>query len=329
MKITIIGGGNWGTTLAIMLSKKMDVTLWTIEKESIKNRENIKYLPGYKIPEEVKICFNLEESVVGAELIILALPTYAMREVIKKINLDKNTTLLSVAKGLEQGSFKRMSEVILEEKKIERERVCVLGGPTIAREIIKGLPTSCVLACEDKERAKELQKMMSSEKFRVYTEEDVIGVELGGAFKNVIAIAGGICDGLSLGINAKSALISRGIREIIRIGVKLGGKERTFQGLAGIGDLITTAFSKYSRNRKVGEEIGRGRKLDEVLKSMKEVAEGVFTVKEMVRIGKKYRVSLPITTEVYKILYQNLPPYLGVKSLMVRPLKEEGEEFEN
>jgi glycerol-3-phosphate dehydrogenase (NAD(P)+) len=325
MKTTIIGGGNWGTTLAIMLSKKMEVTLWTIEKESIKNRENIKYLPGYKIPEEVKICFDLRESVSDVELIILALPTYAMREVIKKITLSEDTTLLSVAKGLEGGSFKRMTEVILEEKEIEKERLCVLGGPTIAREVVKGLPTSCVIACKDKDRARELQKLISSQKFRVYIEEDVIGVELGGAFKNVIAIAAGICDGLGLGINAKSALISRGIKEIIRVGVKLGAKEKTFQGLAGIGDLITTAFSEYSRNRKVGEEIGKGKKLEKILKTMKEVAEGVFTVKEMVRLAKKYNISLPITTEVYKVLYQNLPPYLGVESLMNRPLKEEAE----
>jgi glycerol-3-phosphate dehydrogenase (NAD(P)+) len=323
MRITILGAGNWGTTVAIMLAKKFPVTLWTIEKESIEGRENKKYLPGYKIPENVIITEDLQESLSHAEIIFIAIPCQAVREVARQMKVKEEVILVSGSKGLEKHSLKRMSEVLSEECGISLDRICVLSGPLIAREVVKGSPTSCVVACIDEERARIVQKVFTSPFFRVYTEKDVIGVELGGALKNVIALAAGICDGLNLGANAKGALLTRGIREITRLGVQMGAESLTFAGLSGIGDLITTSFSKHSRNRFVGEQIGRGKQLKEILAQMTEVAEGVSTTPVALELAKRHNVSIPITQEVYEILFLNKPPSQGISNLMSRDPKPE------
>lgn len=332
MRITILGAGNWGTTLAILLAKKVAVTLWTIER--IEGRENKKYLPGYEIPKEVKITESLASAIKEADLLVFALPSQVIREVAKNVgatlavakpNGDGQALplLLSVAKGIETKSLKRLSEILEEETGVPYERICVLSGPTIAREVVKGFPTSCVVAGVNEGKAREVQKLFNSPSFRVYTSTDVIGVELGGALKNIIALAAGICDGLGLGSNTKGSLLTRGIREITRLGVRMGADPLTFAGLSGIGDLITTAFSEHSRNRWVGEQIGRGKSLNEVLAQMVEVAEGVPTTLAAVELSKRYEVPLPITNEVYEILYNNKSPRAGMYDLMRREPKPE------
>ncbi len=321
MKVSILGAGNWGTTLAIMLKDKAEVTLWTIEK--IENRENKRYLPGYKIPSNIKISMDLEKSILDSELIVFALPSQVIREVARKVFPGSNAILLSVAKGVEVQSLERMSEILESETGVSQKNICVLSGPTIAREVVREIPTSCVCAGVNEKSAIIIQKLFNSSLFRMYTSTDVVGVEMGGALKNVIALAAGICDGLELGVNAKGSLLSRGIREIMRIGTKMGADPLTFAGLSGLGDLITTSFSKDSRNRQVGERIGRGESLREILGNMIEVAEGVSTTKAAVKLSEKYKVSMPITHEVSEILFNEKSPRDGIRDLMTREPKSE------
>ncbi|MBI4722960.1 MAG: NAD(P)-dependent glycerol-3-phosphate dehydrogenase [Candidatus Stahlbacteria bacterium] len=323
MKVTILGAGNWGTTLAILLAKKASVTLWTIEK--IDGRENKKYLPGYEIPANILITESLPVAIEGAGLIIFAIPSQVMREVAKQISAygHKTAILLSVSKGIENKTLKIMSELLEEEIKCSYSHICALSGPTIAREVIRGLPTSCVAASSNEGTAKIVQKLFNSTRFRVYTSTDIIGVELGGAIKNVISLASGICDGLGLGANAKGSLLTRGIREITRLGVAMGANASTFAGLSGIGDLITTSFSEHSRNRWVGEQIGKGKSLKEVLSQMVEVAEGVSTTLSVIELSGRFSVPMPITQEVYEILYNGKTPLSGMQDLMTREPKSE------
>lgn len=321
MKLAILGAGNWGTTLAIMLSEKAEVNLWTIE--GIEDRENKKYLPGYQIPNQVTISSDLKRVLEGVKLLIFALPSQALRDVAKAGAFESKAILLSMTKGIENQSLKRMSEILAEETEVPEKQICVLSGPTIAREIVQGLPASCVCACKDIKSAETVQQLFSSPVFRVYTSTDVIGVELGGALKNVIVIAAGICDGIGLGANAKGALLSRGLREISRLGECLGADPKTFAGLSGIGDLITTSFSKHSRNRKVGEQIGKGRKLQETLNDMAEVAEGVPTTRAAFELSQKHKVSMPITHEIYRVLFEGKPPQQAITDLMIREPKPE------
>lgn len=321
MKIGILGAGNWGTTLAIMLSDKADVNLWTIEK--IEGRENTKYLPGYKIPDKVNITYDFDDAIDSCSIIILAVPSQVMRDVAKLLYKKTNAVLLCVSKGLEKTTLKRMSEVLFEETGVPEDNICVLAGPSIAREVIRGVPTSCVCACKNKENAKLVQSILNSKTFRVYTGSDVIGAELGGALKNIIAIAAGICDGLGLGANTKGALLTRGIREIIRLGVVMGANTDTFAGLSGIGDLITTSFSTDSRNHKVGELIGKGYPMEYVRDKMVEVAEGIDTTSAAVELSERYNVSMPITQEVYEVLFNKKSPLTAIEALMARELKPE------
>ncbi|MCK4306735.1 NAD(P)-dependent glycerol-3-phosphate dehydrogenase [candidate division WOR-3 bacterium] len=321
MKVSILGAGNWGTTLAIMLSNKIPVTLWTIEK--IEGRENKKYLPSYKIPPNVNITTDLKETIAGSKLLVFALPSQAMREVTQEVSPESHTILLSVAKGIETPTLERMSEILELETGVSPDKICVLSGPNIAREVVRGIPASCVCASANEDSAKVVQKLFSSPAFRVYTSTDVLGVELGGALKNVIALAAGICDGLGLGVNTKGALLTRGIREITRLGAQMGADPLTFAGLSGIGDLITTSFSKDSRNRQVGEQIGQGKTLREILNGMVEVAEGVSTTQAAVKLSEKHKVPMPITREVYAILFNGKPPRDGIRDLMTRDPKPE------
>jgi glycerol-3-phosphate dehydrogenase (NAD(P)+) len=322
MRVAILGAGNWGTTLAIMLSGRAKVSLWAVE--GIEGRENKKFLPGHEIPQGVQITDSLEQSVQDADVLLFALPSQVLRQVAGNVSVPRDAVIVSVTKGIENHSLKRMTEVLGEETGVSRKRLSVLSGPTIAREVVKELPTSCVSASEDESTAVVVQRLFNSPKFRVYTSTDVVGVELGGSLKNVLALAGGIVDGLGLGANAKGALLTRGISEMTRLGARMGADLRTFAGLSGIGDLITTAFSQHSRNRWVGEQIGRGRTLKDILSDMVEVAEGVSTAMSALELSKRYDVALPISQEIYEILFNGKPLEAGVKALMTRELKQEG-----
>ncbi len=327
--IVVLGDGGWGTTLAVLLSGKgFGVTLWSAFSDYAgylnKKRVNAKFLPGVKIPSDIKISSDLKESILGKELVVLAVPSQYLRSVLRKVKRCPDfhkLIYLSATKGIELQTFKRMSEVIREE--LGNVKLAVLSGPTIAHEVACGIPTTAVIASRDKLLRKYLQNIFMSERFRVYTNSDVIGVELGGSLKNVIAIACGISDGLRFGTNAKAALLARGLAEISRLGVSMGAKVDTFSGISGLGDLVTTCISPYSRNRFVGEEIGKGKTLAGITKSMQMIAEGVPTAKCAYTLSVRYGVDMPIIKEVYSVLYRNKSPLLAVKDLMKRQRKEE------
>ncbi len=329
MKIAVLGDGGWGTALAILLSNKgFPVALWGAFGGYAgyldKKRINIRFLPGIKIPKEIKITHKLKEVLDGRDLVILAAPSQHMRGVLRKIKrlgYPKGAIYLSVTKGIEMGTLKRMSEVIHSE--LGQVRFAVLSGPTIAHEVAKGIPTTAVVAAHDKATRKILQDIFMTERFRIYTNDDVIGVELGGSLKNIIAIACGISDGFGFGTNTKAALLSRGLAEISRLGRAMGAKVSTFSGISGLGDLVTTCISPYSRNRFVGEQIGKGKSLAGVKRNMQMVAEGVPTTQSAYRLSLKYKVEMPITREVYGVLYKNKSPEKVVKDLMTRRKKEE------
>jgi len=331
-KITILGDGAWGTTLAILLSEKgYDVLLWGNFPDYLnsleRKRENVKFLPKIKISPEVKFEKNIQKAVNSSNIIILAIPSKYFRQVVKKLKKDgekisfSGKIFVSVAKGIERKTFKRMSEIIKEEL----PGVCqaVLSGPTIAPEVARKLPAVAVIASSNINIAKKLQRIFSTDFFRIYTSSDMVGVELGGALKNIIAIAAGISDGLGFGANAKAAILSRGIVEIQRLGKKLGAEKRTFWGISGLGDLSTTCISQESRNRTLGERIGKGEKLKDILNSMVNVAEGVTTTEAAYRLSKIYSVDMPITKEIYLILYKNKSPQKAIQSLMQRKRKRE------
>ena len=328
-KIGIIGDGGWGTTLAIILAQKgLDVTLWGAFPDYVeilkKKRVNVKFLPGIKIPHEVKITSSLDEAVEDKGIIVLAVPSQYMRAVLTRITACKlsDKIFVSVAKGIENKTLKRMSEIIREL--LGSVPVSILSGPTIAHEAAKGIPTTIVASSEDMEIAKEVQSIFMTDRFRVYTNNDVIGVEIGGSSKNVIAIAAGISDALMFGTNAKAALLTRGLVEMARLGVAMGAKKETFYGLSGLGDLATTCISPYSRNRHFGEEIGKGMTLKEALKETEMVVEGVATTESVHELAKKFKVEMPITLEIYKVLYEKKDPKKAVHDLMTRSPKEEG-----
>jgi len=328
IRIGILGDGGWGTTLAILLSNKgYPVTLWgafeNYAKQMAKSRLNQKFLPGIRIPREVKIISDIKSAIADKEIIVFAIPSQYTRSILKKIKggFSKNTIFLSVTKGIEIRSSKRISEVIRAE--LGPVKLAVLSGPTIAREVAKGIPTTAVAASINKKIRKTIQTVFSTERFRVYTNPDLVGVELGGSLKNVIAIACGVSDGLGFGTNTKAAILTRGLAEISRLGRAMGARSETFSGISGLGDLVTTCISKQSRNRMVGELIGRGRSLKEIRRHMQMVAEGVPTAKSAYALSLKYKIDMPITSEVYRLLYKNKSPRLAVKDLMMRKNKEE------
>lgn len=328
MRIGILGDGGWGTALAILLAKKSySVSLWGSFPEYLeilkKRRENIKFLPGIKIPFSVKIIKDTKEIIETSSLIVVAIPSKYLRFTLKKFSQFnfKNKIVLSVVKGIEENTCLRPSEII--KALLGKVKLAVLSGPSIACEVARSIPTAVVIASYEIELAKKLQRIFSTETFRVYTCRDVIGVELGGALKNIIAIACGISDGLGFGTNTKSALLNRGLVEMIRLGVNLGAKPETFWGLSGMGDLVTTCFSPYSRNRGIGEKIGRGERLKDILKEMEMVAEGVLTTRAVYELAKKNNIEMPITEQVYKVLYESKSPRRAVKELMSRTLKQE------
>ena len=326
LSIAVLGDGGWGTTLAIHLHQlRHRVRLWGAFPEYVKRlatrRENVKFLPGIPLPRSLAITANLGEALDDAELVILAIPSQFMRRVVRRLSaagLDR-TIFVSVAKGLEQRSLKRMSEVIAGE--LGRVPLAVLSGPNIAREIAQGHPASSVVASRNRAVAERVQAALMSDRLRLYTSTDVAGVELGGALKNPIAIAAGIADGLGFGANAKAALMTRGLVEMARLGAALGARPDTFWGLSGLGDLVTTCLA--GRNRWFGEQMGRGRPAKAVLASTPMVIEGVETSKAATALGRRCRVELPIIEQVHAIVSGRRSPRAALEALMRRAPKSE------
>jgi len=329
VKISILGDGGWGTALAILLKNKgFNVSLWGVFKEDIeaikKTGENKKFLPGFKVPKTIQLTSEIYTACEGANIIVLAIPSRFLRDVItknKKILKESQAGFVSVAKGIEEKSLKRMSEIIKEV--LGDIEIAVLSGPSIAPEVSRGIPTAVVVASEDEIFARKASGIFRAERFRVYTNKDVVGVELGGALKNVIAIASGISDGLGFGANTKAAILTRGLTEMTRLGLAMGAYRDTFQGLSGLGDMITTCVSQEGRNHKFGQEIGKGNKPGLLLdKSVMEI-EGAWTSRAAVELGRKYNIELPITQQVHAVLFENKSPLLAVNELMTREPKSE------
>jgi len=331
LNIGIIGAGSWGTALALLLAyKEYKVTLWVYEKELhehlLTHQENHIYLPGITLPDSIFPTQSFPEVAQKKDLVISAVPSHLVRKIVSKCVpfFDPQTTIVSVSKGIENNTLMTVSGIF---RKILPphlfSRTAYLSGPSFAREVALQHPTAVVVASEDQEIAKKVQEIFSTPFFRVYTSNDVVGVELGGALKNVIAIAAGCSDGLNFGDNTRAALITRGLAEITRLGVALGANPLTFAGLSGLGDLVLTCTGALSRNRKVGIQLGQGTSLATILKNSKMVAEGIKTAKSAYQLAKKHRVEMPITEQVYRIIYQNKDPRKAVADLMGRNLRYE------
>ncbi len=330
MKVTVLGAGSWGTTLALVLNQNNHlVNCWSFDKNDIeaikKSKENKKFLPGITIPDSINFSNDLQASINSAEVIIVAIPSHAVRSVVQSIDLSAKKDLIwvNVAKGIENQTLLRVSQVIEEVGQISSENIGVLFGPSHAEEVSREIPTAIVSASKSRETATLVQNLFMTPYFRVYANLDIVGVELGGALKNIIAVAAGICDGAGFGDNTKAALITRGLVEINRLGVKMGAKPDTFAGLSGMGDLIVTCMSRHSRNRYVGEQIGKGRTLQEVLDEMVMVAEGVKTTASAFELSQKEGIEMPITEQVYKTLFEGKPPAEAMRNLMTRASKIE------
>lgn len=328
----VIGAGAWGTCLATLLhAKGEDVRLWARRPERAESirahGENRAYLPGVPVPASLPITMEISAAVAGAEQIVFAVPSARLREIARSVRPHARTDaiLVSAVKGIEEESLRRMSEVIEEEVlgSANGARVAALAGPSHAEEVARGLPTAVVAASPSAAVAERVRDLFTTDAFRVYTNDDLLGVELAVSLKNIVAIATGLCDGLGFGDNTRGALLTRGLAEITRLGVALGARERTFWGLAGLGDLVTTCVSHHSRNRRVGEEIARGRSLAEALERLAMVAEGVPTARSAVRLADREGVEIPITREVHAILFDGKDPFEAMKSLMHRVPKSE------
>lgn len=328
--ITILGDGAWGTTLAILLSNNgHNVSIWSAFPEHLeeldKKRENKKYLEGIKISKDIVFEKDLGIAIEKSDWIVFAIPSKFFREIAKQVKQTKvslkNKIFVNVAKGLEQKTLKRMTEILKEE--LGNVCVAVLSGPTIAIEVAKKMPAIVVAASKDKKIANKMQEMFSSEYFRVYTSTDVIGVEISGPLKNIIAVVAGISDGLGFGANTKAAILTRGIVEIQRLGQKLGAKRKTFLGAAGLGDLSTTCISPESRNRTFGERIAKGESLEKILKTTEGVIEGVTTSEAVYQLSKKHKVDMPFVERVYQVIYENKNPKEATRELMQRKKKAE------
>ncbi|MCX7842702.1 MAG: NAD(P)H-dependent glycerol-3-phosphate dehydrogenase [Clostridia bacterium] len=330
-KVSIIGAGSWGTALAILLAGNgHKVDMWSCFKEEVDMlntaREHTQKLPGVILPEGVACTTDLEKALQGTEAIVMVVPSQTMRANSKAISkyISKGSIIVSCSKGLEEGSGLRLSEVISQE--VPQAEVVVLSGPSHAEEVAREIPTTVVSACANKEAAEYVQDLFMCPRFRVYTNPDVIGVELGSALKNVIALCAGISDGLGFGDNTKAALMTRGIAEISRLGVAMGAKIQTFAGLTGIGDLIVTCTSMHSRNRRAGILIGQGKSMEEAISEVKMVVEGVTTSKAAYELSREKGISMPITEEAYRVLFEGKNARQAVADLMMRSRKHEIEE---
>jgi glycerol-3-phosphate dehydrogenase (NAD(P)+) len=331
MKITILGAGGWGTTLSILLHYNgHKISLWEYEKayakQLIKHRENKLFLPGVEIPKEIEITNDLAEASENKNIVILAVPAQYLRSVVKKLEYSqiKNSILVNVAKGIENKTLLTMSKMLIDEiPQLNPEQISTLSGPSHAEEVSRRIPTAVVAASISHDTSKSIQAAFMNSYFRVYSSTDILGVELGGSVKNIIAIGAGIIDGAKFGDNTKAAIMTRGVREITRLGVALGAKAETFWGLSGMGDLIVTCMSKHSRNRFVGEKIGEGKKLKEILKSMNMVAEGIDSCKSVKELAEKNGIDTPIVNEVYKVLFEDKDAVQATTDLMTRDMKAE------
>ena len=326
--VGIMGAGSWGTALALLLHKNgHNVTVWSINDDEVKmlsiKREHESKLPGVKIPDDMEFTSEMESAIKGKDFIVLSVPSPFTRSTARNMKpyVAEGQIIVDVAKGIEESTLMTLSQQIEEE--IPQANVAVLSGPSHAEEVGRGLPTIVVIGAKTKETAEYLQDMFMNEVFRVYTSPDMLGMELGGSLKNVIALAAGIADGLGYGDNTKAALITRGIAEIARLGVKMGGAIESFTGLTGIGDLIVTCASVHSRNRKAGYLIGQGMSMQEAMDEVKMVVEGVYSTKAAVKLGKEYGVSLPIIDKVNEVLFEGKDPREAVNELMLRDSKAE------
>lgn len=331
MKACVYGAGSFGTAIATVLASKFDgVTIWGRDQKLIDTlnaeHENVGYLPGLRLSDKIVGTTDPEEAAKGADLIVVATPSHATRDLMGKAvpYLPPNVPIVTVAKGIENETLLTMTEVL--EQCLPEEKhpyVAVLSGPSFAKEMVQHMPTVVTIAARWEKLAQKCQKMFTSETFRTYTSTDVVGVQVGGALKNVIAIAAGMADGLGFGHNARAGIITRGLAEITRMAVRMGGNPLTLSGLAGMGDLVLTCTGELSRNRRVGFELGKGRKLDEILADMKQVAEGVKTAKSAMQLSQKTSVELPICEQVYRIAWEGKTPRAAVVDLMGRTPKPE------
>lgn len=334
-KISVIGAGSWGTALACLLNDNQhNVTIWSIDKNEVEMlttyREQKEKLAGVKVADEIKITADLKEALTDKDIVVMAVPSIFVRSTAKKMAevMSGSPIIVNVAKGIEEDTLMTLTDIIKEE--LPEYQVAVLSGPSHAEEVGRKIPTTCVVGASDKETCEILQDVFMNQVFRVYTSSDVLGIELGGALKNVIALAAGINDGLGYGDNSKAALMTRGIAEISRLGVKMGAKMETFYGLSGIGDLIVTCSSKHSRNRNAGYYIGKGMSYEEAMKEVKMVVEGVYSAKAAYALSKKYDSPLPIIEQVNKVLFEQKAPTDAVTELFLRDKKmESGTNFWN
>lgn len=323
MKIGVLGAGSWGTALAVLLHENgHEVTLWSIDKREVamidEKREQVEKLPGVRIPDRIAVTNDVESSVAGKDILVMAVPSIFIRSTSKMIApyVKEGQLIVNVAKGIEEETLMNMTDIIEDE--IKQARVGVLSGPSHAEEVGRRIPTTVVAGAHDKKTAEEIQEAFMSPVFRVYTSPDMVGIELGAALKNVIALAAGIVDGLGLGDNTKAALITRGIAEITRLGLAMGGRFETFIGLSGIGDLIVTCTSTHSRNHNAGYLIGQGKSYQEAMDEVKMVVEGVYSAKAALALAKKYNVEVPITEQVNQVLFEGRSAKEAVTSLLMR-----------
>jgi glycerol-3-phosphate dehydrogenase (NAD(P)+) len=332
VSIGVIGSGAWGTTLALLMANKgIKTVLWEHRPERVAEmqqcRENKLFLPGFRFPEQLRVTSDIAEAVRGKDMLLLVTPSQRMRENVRLLApyVGKEAILVNASKGIEINTLKRMTEIICEEIPSASNRVAALSGPTIAQEVAERKPTAAVVGSTDAQVAIQVRDMLATLRYRIYTTDDVIGVELGGALKNIIAIGAGFSDGMGYGDNAKAAFMTRGLAEIARLGIAAGAHPLTFSGLAGMGDLIATCASHLSRNHQVGERLAAGEKPQDILTSMHSVAEGVFTTKAALQLAERYDVEMPIAKHLSLVLFQGQDPRKAMPQLMMRDPKDEME----
>mgnify|MGYP001817576127 CR=1 FL=1 len=330
MRVSVIGAGSWGTAVADLVGAKQSVTLWarreTLTTAINDTRENPEYLPGHPLSDSISATSDLDEALSGVDALVMGVPSHGFRSVLETVRdqIASDVPILSLAKGVERESLMRMTEVtadVLPDH--DADRIGVLTGPNLAREIVAGQPAATVIAMKDEDAAKALQQVFMSKRFRVYTNDDVIGSESGGALKNVMAIAAGMAHGLGFGDNTMATLITRALAELTRLGVAMGGRPLTFAGLAGMGDLIATCMSSQSRNHTVGYGLGKGKSLDEIISEMNQVAEGVKSTPGILALAEQHDIEMPIAVQVARVLYEGAGPLEAVSNLMAREAKPE------
>lgn len=329
--IAVVGAGAWGTALAFVLADKgLPVTIWARENEvcaAINDQhENAVFLPDFKLPDNLTATSDLKAAVTGKDLIVSVVPSQFLRSVVREMkeHLDPSTAIVSASKGIEKETLALMSDIFQEELPREMHGgLCYVSGPSFAKEVVQRMPTNVTLACENGRIARQVQSVFHQNWFRVYTSYDVVGVELGGALKNVIALAAGALDGMGMGYNTQCAMITRGLAEISRLGVRMGANPLTFAGLSGMGDLVLTCMGSLSRNRTVGERIGKGEKVEDILGGMKQVAEGVETARSTWQLAQRHSVEMPIAEQVYRVLHEGKDVKIALQDLLARDLKSE------